>query len=70
MLCPADGEGRKPRGDAPLLVRSDAVDVKEDVDDHDDEDAKEGKRGSSSDRFFSGSGPPGCFVLFWAPCKP
>jgi hypothetical protein len=68
--CPADGEGRKPRGDVPLLVRPDAVVVDEDIYDHVDEDAEEGERGSSSNRWVSGSGPPGCFVLLWAPCGP
>jgi hypothetical protein len=70
MSCPADGEGRKTHGDTPLLVRPDAVDVEEDVDDHDNEDAEEGEHGSSSDKCFSGSGPLGCFVLLWGPCGP
>jgi hypothetical protein len=66
--CPAGGEGRKPCGNRPPLLRPDAVDVDEDIDDHSDQDAEE--RGSSSDRCFSGSGTPGCFVLLWAPCGP
>jgi hypothetical protein len=63
---------------APPLLRPDAVninedidkDIDEDIDDHDGEDAEEDERGSSSYRWVSGSGPPECFVMLWAPCGP
>jgi hypothetical protein len=62
MPCPAGGEGRKPSGDAPLLVRPDAVE-EVDVDDVDIEDVDKDENELSSDRCISGSGAAWVFRL-------